>query len=122
MTFFFNKLWQAFLYSWNGLCKAWQSEWAFRVELILLLIALPAAFLLKPPAVEYILLIGAILLIIIVELLNSAIETAINRISQERHELSGLAKDLASAAVLIACVNAGFIWLVVIVSHSKLVK
>jgi len=119
MTYFFKKLYQASLYSWNGLCKAWQSEWAFRVELVVLLIAIPAAFLLKPSAVEYILLISAILLIIMMELLNSAIETAINRISLERHELSGLAKDLASAAILVACVNAAFIWLVLLIKHLR---
>jgi diacylglycerol kinase (ATP) len=107
---FILHFYRAFKNSWNGLKKAWSLEWAFRFELILLICSIPCAFLLGNTAVEYILLISSVLLLPIIELLNSAIETTVDRIGLEHHELSGLAKDLASAAIFVAGVNAAIIW------------
>ncbi len=94
-----------------GLQAAWKDEAAFRQESIALLIGLPAAgWLCNGQGWVFIALIGSILLVMIVELLNSAIEAAIDRIGPERHSLSGKAKDVASAAVMVACLLAGMVW------------
>lgn len=105
-----TKLYHAFRHSCCGLIYAWRTQSAFRLELLLLLITIPAAFYFSQSSVQLILMISSIILLLIVELLNSAIETTINRISLEYHELSKYAKDIASAAVLIACVNAVTTW------------
>lgn len=97
-------------YSWLGIKAAWKHEAAFREELYLMVIMLPAAFWLGQTAVERILLIGVCFLVVIVELLNSAIEAAIDRIGSEMHELSGRAKDMGSAAVFFALCLAGLCW------------
>lgn len=80
------------------------------MECALLLISVPLAFYIASSAVEYILLIGSVLLILAIEIVNSSIEVTVNRIGMDYHELSGLAKDLASAAVFIAIVNAVLVW------------
>ncbi|RUR20580.1 diacylglycerol kinase [Legionella sp. km535] len=100
----------AFKNSWNGLKYAFRYEWAFKFELVLLACAIPCAFVLGNNAVELILLIGSVVLLLIVELLNSAIETTVDRISLEHHPLSGLAKDLASAAIFVVGINAAVTW------------
>jgi diacylglycerol kinase (ATP) len=101
-------------YSWNGLRSTFRHEEAFRQELLLCLVLIPAAFWLTDIGVERALLIGSLLLILIVELLNSGIEAAIDRFGNELHKLSARAKDMASAAVLVSFVNAGAIWLLVL--------
>lgn len=103
----------AFSYSAQGLKSAY-TEPAFRIEVIAAAIAIPLALLASHSASERGLLIGSIFLVLIVELLNTAVETAINRISLETHPLSKKAKDIASAAVLLSIINAVFIWLVVL--------
>ncbi|BCA96972.1 diacylglycerol kinase [Legionella antarctica] len=103
-------LYKAFKNSWKGLKNAWCLQWAFRVEVALLLIAFPCAFLLGNNTVEYILLLGSVFLLLIMELINSAIETIVNRIGLEYHELSGLAKDLASSAILLSILNMLMTW------------
>jgi diacylglycerol kinase (ATP) len=105
---------KAFGYSWNGLRSTFRHEEAFRQELLLCLVLIPAAFWLTDVGVERALLIGSLLLILIVELLNSGIEAAIDRVGNEQHKLSERAKDMASAAVLISFINAGAIWLLVL--------
>ena len=97
-----RRIWNAALYSIAGIRAAWKSETAFRQELILCVLMVPAAFWLGDCAVERSLLIGTCLLVLVVELLNSAIEAVVDRIGADRHELSGRAKDMASAAVFIA--------------------
>jgi diacylglycerol kinase (ATP) len=107
------RLWRAFGYSLEGLrCALGQS--AFRLELVLGAILVPLACWLQVGRVERLWLIGSVLLVIIVELLNSAVEAAIDRISAERHPLSKQAKDLGSAAVLVAVVHALIAWGVVL--------
>jgi len=97
-------------YSWLGLSAAVKHEAAFRQELFLCLILIPASFWLGQTAVEYALLIGSLLLILIVEILNSAIEAVVDRFGDEIHELAGRAKDMGSAAVFLALLNAFVIW------------
>ncbi|MCA1791428.1 diacylglycerol kinase [Thioalkalivibrio sp.] len=105
---------KAFGYSWNGLRSTFKHEEAFRQELLLCLVLAPAAFLLTDVGLERALLIGSLFLILIVELLNSGIEAAIDRFGGELHKLSARAKDMASAAVLLSFANAGVIWLLVL--------
>ena len=94
----------------SGLRLAWRHESAFRQEGLLALVLLPAAFWLGCNWVEVALLGGTVMLVLIVELLNSAIEAAIDRIGLELHELSGRAKDLASAAVLLSLLLCAATW------------
>ncbi len=89
-------------YSAQGISAAWKNEAAFRQELILMSLMLPAAFWLGQTAVERIALITPLFIVVIVELLNSAIEAVVDRVSADKHELSGRAKDMGSAAVLFA--------------------
>ncbi|MBS0003083.1 MAG: diacylglycerol kinase [Thioalkalivibrio sp.] len=105
---------KAFGYSWNGLRSTFRHEEAFRQELLLCLVLIPAAFWLTDIGVERALLIGSLFLILIVELLNSGIEAAIDRFGHERHKLSARAKDMGSAAVMLSFLNAGAIWLLVL--------
>lgn len=97
-------------YSLAGLVAAWRHEAAFRQELLLALICVPLAFALPVDQVERVLMVSVIFLILIIELINSAIEAVIDRIGPEHHELSGRAKDLGSAAVLLSLLLAAYIW------------
>lgn len=110
----------AYINSINGLTLAWKNEEAFRLESYMFLLAVPLALWLGENAVERSMLIGSILLLLIVELLNSAIESAVDRIGLERHELSGRAKDIASAAVFLAMCLAGLVWLLIAYEHYPL--
>lgn len=101
-------------FSWQGLCAAFRHEAAFRQEVVASLVILPLAWWLGETGIERALLIGVWLLVLIVELLNSGIEAVVDRISDERHELAGRAKDIGSAAVLIALINAAVVWALVL--------
>jgi len=101
-------------YSWAGLKAAFKHEAAFRQELILCLALAPLAMWLGHSAAQRAILIGSLLLVLIVELLNSAIETVVDRISEEHHELAGRAKDIGSAAVFVSLVNVVVIWAIVL--------
>ena len=109
-----RRLFKATCYSWAGLKAAWRNEAAFRQESGLCLCLLPIALWLGNNGVERALLIGSLLLVLIVELLNSGIEAVVDRIGLERHELSRLAKDTGSAAVFVALLNAVLVWLVIL--------
>ncbi len=97
-------------FSAQGFAHAWRHESAFRQELALAIVLTPAAFWLGQTVLERALLIGVLLLVLIVELLNSAIEAAIDRHGEEHHELSGRAKDMGSAAVFVVLVLVGVVW------------
>jgi diacylglycerol kinase (ATP) len=97
-------------YSWAGLRAAYVGESAFRQEVWLALVATPLAFCLGQDWVQVALLLGSLMLVLIVELLNSGIEAAIDRVSFELHDLSKRAKDLASAAVMLSLLLAVGIW------------
>lgn len=100
-------------YSWSGLKQAWQQEAAFRQEVLLCVVLFPAAFWLGSNLLETALLLVSLFVLLIVELLNSALEAVVDRVGSEWHVLSGRAKDIASAAVLIALVQVAVIWLLV---------
>ena len=105
-----KRIWNALFYSCAGLRAAWRHEAAFRQEALLTLLLLPAAWWLARTPLELALLVGTCLLVLIVELLNSGLEALTNRVGLERHELSGRAKDLGSAAVLLSLVLVGCVW------------
>ncbi|MHA2764868.1 diacylglycerol kinase [Vibrio harveyi] len=97
-------------YSLQGLKAAWINEAAFRQELVLTLVLSITAFLLPVTMLERTMMISSLLLVVIVELINSAIEAVVDRVSDDWHELSGRAKDIGSAAVFVALVLALFVW------------
>lgn len=103
-------------YSYLGLVATFKNEAAFRQELVLFIILAPVALWLDISALEKALLISSLVLVLIVELINSAIEAVVDRIGSEHHELSGRAKDIGSAAVFLALLNAGTVWLVILVT------
>ncbi len=105
----FSRVFHATLISLNGLRAGW-GEPAFRQEAIAAIVLVPSAFWLGRSWVETALLAGSVLLVMIVELLNTAVEAAIDRIGPEWHDLSKRAKDMGSAAVLLALVLSGGIW------------
>lgn len=104
------RVWNAFFYSVDGFKAAFQHENAFRQELLLTFICIPLAFVLEPSAVGRALMIAVLFLVLIVELINSAIEAAVDRISLEHHLLIKRAKDMGSAAVMIALINVVVVW------------
>jgi len=106
----------AFGYSVKGLTATVRGEAAFRQELVLVAVLVPVALLLDVTRIDRVLMIASLLLVLIVELVNSAIESAINRIGTDHHELSGRAKDQGSAAVLIALILAAIVWISAIYS------
>jgi diacylglycerol kinase (ATP) len=106
----FGRIWHATLYSLAGIRAAWKHEAAFRQEVLLSVILVPAAFWLGGSTVERLLLLGSCRIVLITELLNSAVEAAIDRISDDKHRLSARAKDLGSAAVFISLWLAGITW------------
>ena len=110
-----KRLANAFSYSVAGTLAAFKHEDAFRQEVILSTILIPLAIYLGQTAIEQALMITSILLIIIVELLNSSVEATVDRISVKRHKLSKRAKDIGSAAVFFSLVNAAVIWFLILV-------
>jgi len=101
-------------YSMAGFGACWRHEAAFRQELLGLILLLPLALYLGQSGVERALLVGSLLLVLLMELLNSAIEAVVDRFGGEQHELSGRAKDVGSAAVFLAIVMTIVIWLLIL--------
>ncbi len=101
-------------YSFKGLAAAFRHETAFRQEVALSLLLVPLALWLGENGVEQALLIMSWLLVLMFELVNSGIEAVVDRVGTEHHELSGRAKDVGSAAVLLALVNAAVVWFLVL--------
>ena len=110
-----KRLINATVYSYKGIRAALKHEEAFRQESLLLLVLIPLAIYLASSLSEVLLLISGVLLVLLVELLNSAIEAVVDRISDDHHELSGRAKDMGSAAVTIAIIICTGIWLAILV-------
>jgi diacylglycerol kinase (ATP) len=104
----------AFFNSLAGLQDAWTHESAFRQEILLAVVLVPVACVLHVSAVERALLIGSVLLVMIVELLNTSVEAAIDRISFDHHSLSKRAKDIGSAAVFVALVLLAVVWALIL--------
>ncbi|OOF02157.1 MULTISPECIES: diacylglycerol kinase [Salinivibrio] len=111
-----QRIFKATEFSIQGLKAAWKNEAAFRQEVVLVLILVPFALLMSVPLLTKLILIGSLLLILIVELINSAIEAVVDRVGKEHHELSGQAKDIGSAAVLLTLILAVVTWLSVIIN------
>ncbi|MFZ6724576.1 diacylglycerol kinase [Undibacterium sp. MH2W] len=110
----FKRIFSAFFYSIDGFKSAWKNEHAFRQELVLVVIGIVAALVLPVSAFEKLMMIAVLLLILVVELLNSAIEAVVDRVSLERHSLSKNAKDFGSAAVLLTLIIAVATWSVIL--------
>ncbi len=102
------------MYTIQGLKAIWKHEAAFRQETAMASVMIPAAFWVGTDAVQVALLIGVCLIVLVVELLNSAVEAVVDRIGPEMHELSGRAKDLGSAAVFISLIMAGLTWILIL--------
>ena len=105
----------AIFFSIAGFKATWKHEEAFRQEVIVFIVAVPLAFWLTNDNVERILLIASVVLVMIVELLNSAIEAVVDRVGTEFHELAGRAKDIGSAAVMMSIMLAIATWLLILV-------
>jgi len=103
-------------YSWAGLAAAFKHEDAFRQEVFLAVLLIPLGLYLGGTGTERALMVAAVLGVLIVELLNSAVEAAVDRISLEHHDLIKRAKDMGSAAVMIALVNVAVVWALVLLN------
>ena len=109
-----RRVWNALHYSMAGLRAAFKHEDAFRQEVFLAAILIPLALLLPASGIGHALMIAAVLLVMIVELLNSAIEATVDRVSIENHPLAKRAKDIGSAAVFVALLNVLIVWVLVL--------
>jgi diacylglycerol kinase (ATP) len=112
------RLWNAFGYSLAGFRAAYKHEDAFRQEVLLATILIPLALWLPVSGLGKAMMIASVLLVIIVELLNSAIEATVDRISLENHDLAKRAKDIGSSAVLVSLVNVFAVWGLVLLEHT----
>ena len=104
------RAWQAFLWSMKGLRATWDVESSFRLEVYLFVLLAPLALWLGGDGVERSILIGSMMLVLVIEVLNSAVEAVVDRWGQEHHELAGRAKDMGSAAVFLADMNVLICW------------
>ncbi len=107
-------------YSWQGLRAAWQNESAFRQECTLGLIMLPLAFVVGQSVMEVAVLIALLGLVLITELLNSAVEAVVDRVGHEHHALAGRAKDMGSAAVFISLALVAIVWAMMAIKNFLL--
>jgi diacylglycerol kinase (ATP) len=110
----FTRVWRALLHSLDGLAAAFRHEEAFRQEVLLALVLVPIALHTPASGTGKALMIGSVLLVLVVELVNSAIEAVIDRISLEDHVLAKRAKDMGSAAVMLALIGVPAVWLLVL--------
>ena len=109
-----TRILKAAQYSAQGVKAAWQTEAAFRQEVLLAVVLIPAALWLGENGLERAILIGSVALVMIVELLNSAIESVVDRFGGEIHDLSGRAKDMGSAAVMLSLILAAVVWVLIL--------
>ncbi len=113
-----TRLLRAFGYSFQGFRHAWREEAAFRQELLLALLVVPAGLYLGHSGVERAMLVSPMMLILVVEILNSAVEAVVDRSGTERHPLAGMAKDMGSAAVMLSFAMLGTVWLLILSDHG----
>src|SRR5260221_5240529 len=114
----FTRLVRAFGYSFQGFRHTWREEAAFRQEVLLSLLLIPAGLYFGNSGVERALLVSPMLLILVVEILNSAVEAVVDRSRTERHPLAGMAKDMGSAAVLLRFGLVGTGWVLILFEHG----
>lgn len=105
---------QALRYSLQGLRAAWQFESSFRMELYVFAVLAPCALWLGADAIERVLLLGALVLVLVVELLNGAVEAIVDKTTPEYNELAGRSKDMGSAAVFLCMLNAVAVWTLIL--------
>ncbi len=113
-----RRLIRSFGYSFQGFRLAWREEAAFRQEIALAVVVIPAGLYFGASGIERALLIMPMLLILVVEFLNSAVEAVVDRSGTERHPLAGMAKDMGSAAVLLSFILLGTVWLLILSDHG----
>ena len=113
-----TRLLRAIGYSFQGFRHAWREEAAFRQELLLSLLVIPAGLYLGRSGVERAMLVSPMMLILVVEILNSAVEAVVDRSGTERHPLAGMAKDMGSAAVMTSFAMLGTVWLLILSDHG----
>lgn len=101
-------------YSWQGFKAGWENEEAFRQEVVLAVILIPLALFLDAGTIQTALMIASVILVLIVEILNSAIEALVDLVTTEKHELAGRAKDMGSTAVMLALINVAVVWAIVL--------
>jgi diacylglycerol kinase (ATP) len=112
-----TRLVRAFGYSLQGFVHTWREEAAFRQEVCLAAVVIPVGLLLGRSGIERVLLIYPMLQILVVEILNSAVEAVVDRGGTERHPLAGMAKDMGSAAVMLSFALLGTVWLLILSDH-----
>ena len=117
----FAHLINATRFSYQGLLAALKNESAFRQEIAVTILLIPIGIWIASSVFEFVLLMAVLMLVMIVELINSAVEAVVDRIGPERHPLSGLAKDYGSAAVMLSLVMAAMIWLVVLLKRLSVI-
>ena len=113
-----TRLLRAFGYSFQGFRQVWREEAAFRQEVGLSLLVIPGGLYLGRSGVERALLVSPMLMILVVEILNSAVEAVVDRSGTERHPLAGMAKDMGSAAVMLSFALLGTVWLLILSDHG----
>ena len=111
-----QRIWNALHYSLAGLRAAYRNEDAFRLEVLLALIFIPLALFTPATGIGKALMVGSVFLVLVVELINSAVEATVDRISLERHMLAKRANDIGSAAVLLSLLNMAVVWALVLSS------
>jgi diacylglycerol kinase (ATP) len=109
-----KRIWYALLYSLDGFGAAFRHENAFRQEVLLALVLVPIALVVPAPGTGKAMMVASVLLVLMVELVNSAIESVTDRISLEDHVLAKRAKDMGSAAVMLSLINVPVVWLLVL--------
>ena len=113
-----TRLLRAFGYSFQGFKYTWREEAAFRQEVALSLLVIPAGLYLGRSGVERALLVSPMLMILVVEIINSAVEAVVDRAGPELHPLAGMAKDMGSAAVMLSFALLGTVWLLILSDHG----
>jgi len=113
-----TRLLRAFGYSFQGFRHTWREEAAFRQEVALALLVVPAGLYFGRSGMERAMLVSPMLLILVVEILNSAVEAVVDRSGTDRHPLAGMAKDMGSAAVMLSFILLGTVWLLVLSDHG----
>jgi diacylglycerol kinase (ATP) len=108
------RMFRAFAYSWQGMKSAWREERAFREEAVLAVVVIPAGLYFGQTGLERAALVAPMFLVLIIELLNSALEAVVDRDSLDRDKLAGMAKDMGSAAVLISLALLATVWVLVL--------
>jgi diacylglycerol kinase (ATP) len=109
-----HRTWQAFLWSMQGLRQTWRLESSFRLEVYLFCVLIPLGLYLGHNNLERFLLVAVLMAVLVIEVLNSAIEAVVDRWGPEHHELAGRAKDMGSAAVFLTQCSAGLAWLLLL--------